>query len=126
MDSKMIFKDPEDKSGEEYLPDLYDIKIEITDVHGIAAAEINEEAIDIMQSAITSHLGEEKLLEPLITPGGDDFHFYTIKRPELKATMLGLGGSLTPGLHHPTMTFDQHALENGVGILTKAVLDVYK
>ena len=27
MDSKMIFKDPEDKSGEEYLPDLYDIKI---------------------------------------------------------------------------------------------------
>lgn len=105
--------------------DLYDISIEITNVHGIAAAEINEEAIHIMQKAIFSHLGDKKLLEPLVTPGGDDFHFYTIKRPKLKATMLGLGCALTPGLHHPTMTFDQNALENGVQILTKAILHVY-
>lgn len=54
-----------------------------------------------------------------MTPGGDDFHFYTIKRPHLKATMIGLGCDLKPGLHHPNMTFDRNAMFNGVEILTE-------
>ncbi|MFZ3588849.1 hypothetical protein ACOI1C_06095 [Bacillus sp. DJP31] len=54
--------------------------------------------------------------------GGDDFHFYTIKRPHLEATMLGLGCNLVPGLHHPNMTFDHVALLDGTAILAKAVL----
>lgn len=106
--------------------DLYDIDIEITNVDGIAAAKTNEEAISIMRTAITETLGEEGLDGPLVTPGGDDFHFYTIKKPSLKATMLGLGCALSPGLHHPEMIFDVNALKNGTEILYRAVLGTYR
>src|SRR5699024_5851200 len=69
-------------------------------------------------------LGEEKCLDPIITSGGDDFHFYTVKYPELKGAMLGLGCGLKPGLHHPYMTFDHTALINGTDILYQAILNV--
>ncbi|WP_121639196.1 M20 peptidase aminoacylase family protein [Virgibacillus sp. Bac330] len=105
---------------------LYPINIDIMEKHGIAAAKTNKEATSIMTTAITNVLGKEAVQPPLITPGGDDFHFYTIKKPELKATMLGLGCDLTPGLHHPQMTFNSDALINGVEILTEAVRQVYE
>ncbi|API93293.1 MULTISPECIES: M20 peptidase aminoacylase family protein [Virgibacillus] len=110
----------------ESLQSLYPIEIEIIENHGIAAAKTNQEAISIMETAITNVLGKEAIVPPLITPGGDDFHFYTIKKPELKATMLGLGCDLTPGLHHPQMTFNREALMNGVHILLEAVREVYQ
>lgn len=107
------------------IEELYDVEIKITSTNGIAAAETNDEAIAIMREAITQTLGEEQVAAPLVTPGGDDFHFYTIKKPSLKATMLGLGCDLHPGLHHPYMTFDKDALMNGVNILYRAVLNTY-
>lgn len=99
----------------------YGIDIQTTS-NGIAAAKTNDEAIAIMNQAIKDALGEQQADEPLQTPGGDDFHFYTIKKPELKATMLGLGCDLKPGLHHPHMTFNHKALINGVNILHQAIL----
>lgn len=104
---------------------LNNIEIEMIEKRSIAAAKINSEAISIMESAISNVLGSENIDPPLLTPGGDDFHFYTIKKPELKATMLGLGCELTPGLHHPQMTFNKDALINGVDILFEAVQQVY-
>ncbi|AIF42866.1 M20 peptidase aminoacylase family protein [Virgibacillus sp. SK37] len=104
---------------------LYNVKVAITHKEKIPAAETNEEAIQIMEKAAASVLGREYVDPPLVTPGGDDFHFYTIKRPDLKATMLGLGCDLKPGLHHPNMTFDENALMNGVAILYAAVKEVY-
>ncbi|WP_067725990.1 M20 peptidase aminoacylase family protein [Oceanobacillus damuensis] len=109
----------------ESIRNLYDVDIEITSVGGIAAAETNEEAISIMSQSIKETIGEENLTPPLVTPGGDDFHFYTIEKPSLKATMLGLGCDLQPGLHHPHMTFNEKALMNGVEILHRAVLNTY-
>ncbi|MBT2217968.1 M20 peptidase aminoacylase family protein [Virgibacillus dakarensis] len=106
------------------IEDLYHIDIKV-DSHGIAAAKTNNEAINIMKKAIEDTLGKDKVDEPLVTPGGDDFHFYTIKKSDLKATMLGLGCDLKPGLHHPEMTFDKDALINGVNILFRAVLNTY-
>lgn len=106
--------------------DLYDIHLEVTGTHGIAAAKTNDEAIAIMSQAIENVLGADQLDQPLVTPGGDDFHFYTIKNPRLKATMLGLGCGLKPGLHHPNMTFERDALMNGVNILYEAILQTYK
>jgi amidohydrolase len=100
---------------------LFETEIVVTNDFGIAAAVISEEAIEIANQAITNQLGQEKLLQPLITPGGDDFHFYTIKKPHLKATMIGLGCDLQPGLHHPDMTFNKEALLNGIAILTEIV-----
>ncbi|WP_257348203.1 M20 peptidase aminoacylase family protein [Pseudalkalibacillus decolorationis] len=108
------------------ISDLYDVAIEVENIEGIAAAETNSEAIKIMEKAISDTLGEDKVDPPLVTPGGDDFHFYTIKKPQLKATMIGLGCDLKPGLHHPHMTFNKDALMNGVQILYNAILQTYK
>ncbi|WP_249870576.1 M20 peptidase aminoacylase family protein [Oceanobacillus saliphilus] len=110
----------------ESIRNLYDVDIDITSVGGIAAAETNDEAISIMSQSIKETIGEENLTPPLVTPGGDDFHFYTIEKPSLKATMLGLGCDLQPGLHHPHMTFNEKALMNGVDILYRAVMNTYK
>ncbi len=106
--------------------ELYGIDIELNRNSGIAAAKLNDEATMVMSKAIKCVLGEEGLDKPLVTPGGDDFHYYTIKRPSLKATMLGLGCDLKPGLHHPYMTFDKNALINGTEILYQAVKNVYE
>ncbi|MCC2249966.1 M20 peptidase aminoacylase family protein [Virgibacillus sp. AGTR] len=110
----------------EAIKNLYDVEIKLTSTEGIAAARTNEQATSIMREAIKKVLGTENVDPPLVTPGGDDFHFYTIKRPELKATMLGLGCDLSPGLHHPYMTFNKDALMNGVHILFEAIKEVYQ
>lgn len=101
------------------------IEIETSFGEGIAAAEKDQDAIDIMTEAIVAVLGEDKLKEPLVTTGGDDFHFYKIKKPELKATMLGLGCGLAPGLHHPNMSFNHDSMMDGVNILHEAILKTY-
>lgn len=101
---------------------LYESKIMITNDYGVAAAEVSAEAEDIAKRAIINVLGEERTIPPLLTPGGDDFHFYTIKKPSLKATMVGLGCDLHPGLHHPNMSFDKEALLDGIQILTEIIL----
>ena len=88
----------------------------------VAAAHVDEQAQAIMAEAITDTLGKENLVPPVITTGGEDFHFYTLKKPTIKATMLGLGCGLTPGLHHPLMTFNKEALLSGIEIVTKAIL----
>ncbi|MGW6662957.1 MULTISPECIES: M20 peptidase aminoacylase family protein [Peribacillus] len=88
----------------------------------VAAATVNDQAQEIMSEAIADTLGEKNLVAPVITTGGEDFHFYTLKRPELKATMLGLGCDLAPGLHHPNMTFNKDALLSGIEILVKAII----
>ncbi|MBS4177924.1 M20 peptidase aminoacylase family protein [Lederbergia citrea] len=100
---------------------LFKSKIMITTDYGVAAAEVNDEAKEIAKIAIQRVLGKEKTVPPLLTPGGDDFHFYTIHKPSLKSTMVGLGCGLQPGLHHPDMSFDKEALFNGINILTEIV-----
>ncbi|WP_298830943.1 M20 peptidase aminoacylase family protein [uncultured Planococcus sp.] len=110
----------------ESIQSLHTIEIDTTFGKGIAAAEKDQEAIQIMSDAIVTSLGKEKLNEPLVTPGGDDFHFYKINKPELKATMLGLGCGLTPGLHHPNMTFNHDSMMDGVNILHEAILKTYQ
>jgi amidohydrolase len=84
---------------------------------------VDEEALQLMRKAIVDTVGEENTRPPVVTPGGEDFHFYTLKRPNIKATMLGLGCGLHPGLHHPQMTFNRQALITGVEILTRTVLN---
>lgn len=89
------------------------------------AAEVSRKAEIIMKESIISILGEEHCIDPVVTPGSDDFHFYTIERPHLKACMLALGADLTPGLHHPHMTFNKSCLIIGARILEEAVLRAF-
>lgn len=100
--------------------------IELHKEDSLPAAVKNEAAIAIMAEAISSVIGAGNLDKPLVTTGGEDFHYYSVKRPHLKATMLGLGCGLTPGLHHPMMTFDRDALFTGADILVEAVLKTFE
>ncbi|RAL24206.1 M20 peptidase aminoacylase family protein [Thermoflavimicrobium daqui] len=104
------------------ISELYEIPIPLSLGGRTAAAEVDEEAQTIMSQAIQQRLGENNLAHPIMTSGGEDFHFYTLKRSHLKATMLGLGCDLKPGLHHPYMTFNREAIFSGIEILTTAVL----
>lgn len=82
----------------------------------LTAAEHNEECIELLKAAIIDVLGEENMVPEVVTPGGEDFWVYTNRYPNLKAGFFGLGCDLKPGLHHPDMSFDTSALENGVKI----------
>lgn len=87
------------------------------------AAVQNPLAISLAEKAIVSTLGNEGLVPTLVSPGAEDFHFYTLKNPDLKATMIGLGCDLAPGLHHPKMSFNTDALFYGTQILTSMLLE---
>lgn len=105
---------------------LYDASIVLKILMDIAAAQVNEEAKDILEHAIIQSVGHENARPPLFTPGGEDFHFYTKLRPTVKTTMLGVGCDLTPGLHHPDMTFNRDRIITSVEILTRTVLCAFE
>ncbi|TCP21169.1 amidohydrolase [Scopulibacillus darangshiensis] len=104
---------------------LYGVDISFEHQERVYAAVVNAEARQMMANAVTKALGEGQLTAPIVTPGAEDFHFYTKERPDVKATMLGLGCDLQPGLHHPQMSFNRDALLDGVEILTRAVIETF-
>ncbi|MEC1179001.1 amidohydrolase [Metasolibacillus meyeri] len=101
---------------------LYGAQIETTCAAHIVAAQVHDDAKAIMRQAIIETVGEQHCAEDVVTPGGEDFHFYAYTQPHLKTTMLGLGCGVTPGLHHPLMTFNKERLYVGANIIVKAVL----
>ncbi|WP_238941936.1 M20 peptidase aminoacylase family protein [Bacillus sp. REN10] len=106
----------------EHISQLYNVKIRYEWLDFTPGAEVSPEAEEWLRQGILQTGGASMLAEPLITPGSDDFHFYTIQRPHLKASMMGIGADLAPGLHHPNMTFNKNALKLGVDALTNTVL----
>ncbi|WP_277585168.1 M20 peptidase aminoacylase family protein [Psychrobacillus antarcticus] len=92
----------------------------------IAAAENDATAVEFMKVAIIDTIGQDHYVPPIVTPGGEDFHFYTLKRPSIKTTMLGLGCDLVPGLHHPNMSFNHDSILTGIEILTKTVIGTFQ
>ena len=105
---------------------LAEVEIDVEIIAEIAAAEVDATAVEIMTQSIEEVLGKDFLAPPAITPGGEDFHFYTLKRPSVKATMLGLGCGLSPGLHHPQMTFNRDSLQPGIEILARTVRHTFE
>ncbi|MGG0719487.1 amidohydrolase [Robertmurraya massiliosenegalensis] len=101
---------------------LFGIKIDWEWTSFTPAAEVSREAEEIAEGAIKALLGEEAFAPSVITPGGDDFHYYTIKKPHIKASMIGVGANLKPGLHHPKMNFDKSALSQGAEVLAETLL----
>lgn len=101
-----------------------EIKLE----HGsrMVAAEVDEEAKQLMEQAIVDVLGEEHLKPAPVSPGAEDFHHYTVERPHIKATMLALGCDLQPGLHHPHMQFNRADLVKGVEIMARVVVRTFE
>lgn len=105
---------------------MYDVTIELDWLDLTPGAEVHDEALAIAKKSIVEALGDDFLAPDVVTPGSDDFHFYTIAKPELKATMLGIGANLTPGLHHPKMTFDKIALIIGANALATTIKNAAK
>ncbi|MFC4558983.1 M20 peptidase aminoacylase family protein [Virgibacillus kekensis] len=103
------------------LGNYHDVEINLKTTADIAASVTNQEAIQLMEEAIRETTGSDHLEQPIVTTGGDDFHFYTIKKPHLKATMLGIGCDLQPGLHHPKMTFNHSIIPKAIEILLSAM-----
>jgi amidohydrolase len=104
------------------LKNLYGVEIQWKWVDYTPGAKVSAEAEEIADQAIRHIVGEEGIAPPVITSGSDDFHFYTVKKPELKATMIGVGADLQPGLHHPRMNFQKSALDIGARILAETLL----
>ncbi|ASN04413.1 M20 peptidase aminoacylase family protein [Virgibacillus necropolis] len=102
--------------------DYYHVPINLSIESMMASAIVDPQAQEFMAESITKVLGKENLVDPLITTGSEDFHFYTLKKNHIKASVLGLGCDLKPGLHHPNMSFDHKMLIPGVEILTNTVL----
>jgi amidohydrolase len=106
----------------EGLQKLFGVEIKWNWLDLAPGAEVSTEAEAIAAEAIIASIGEDSLAAPVITSGSDDFHYYTVKNPELKATMIGVGANLAPGLHHPKMSFDHSALQIGSKVLAETVL----
>lgn len=101
---------------------LFDVELSCKWSDYTPAAEVSKDAASLADAAIREVVGQEHTAPPVITSGSDDFHFYTIKYPSIKATMIGVGANLLPGLHHPDMSFDRDALDIGARALAATVL----
>lgn len=107
--------------GLQAIQSQFDIEIEWKWVDLTPGAEVSPEAAKMAEAGILEALGKEHLAPAVITSGSDDFHFYTIRHPEVKATMIGIGANLQPGLHHPKMTFERAALLDAAKVLSKTL-----
>lgn len=108
------------------LKKLFDIDIEWKWYDMTPGAEVSEEAAAIARKGIIEALGQEYVAEEVVTSGSDDFHFYTIRNPEVKAAMIGIGSDLRPGLHHPNMTFNHGSLIIGAKVIAKTLTNISK
>lgn len=106
------------EKGFSHIASMFEVDLEWNWLDLTPGAEVSEEAAKIAELSIIEGCGREYLAPAVMTPGSDDFHYYTVKQPSLKAAMLGVGADLVPGLHHPHMTFNKEALQIGVDVLT--------
>ncbi|WP_431028814.1 amidohydrolase [Lysinibacillus sp. LZ02] len=106
------------EKGFQHISQMFDVEIKWEWLDLTPGAEVCEEAARIAELSIIEALGKDCLAPAVVTPGSDDFHFYTINKPELKAAMIGIGADLAPGLHHPQMAFNRDALQIGADVLT--------
>lgn len=105
---------------------MYGATVHLTTGSRMVAAEVDEHAKELMSKAISEAMGESALLPAPVSPGAEDFHFYTVERPQIKATMLALGCDLSPGLHHPHMKFERESLLQGIEILSRVVVRTFE
>lgn len=99
------------------IAEMFDVDVAWDWLDVTPGAVVSPEAAAIAEQSIVEALGEQSLAQAVMTPGSDDFHYYTVKNPALKATMIGVGANLGPGLHHPKMTFDAKALIDGAKVV---------
>lgn len=100
--------------------EAYGARMKLVPGGEMPAAETSPAARDMISRGIIDAVGRERLATPIMTPGAEDFHYYTQHCPNIKSAMLGLGCDLQPGLHHPDMCFEKSFLIDGVEVLARA------
>lgn len=86
----------------------------VESMKGVPAAEYNPGLTEEMRLAIEDVLGSS--LPPIVSPGGEDFHFFATEG-KIKTAYMALGADLEPGLHSEKMRFNPEALITGTKIL---------
>lgn len=102
----------------EHTAAIYGGELSKFECDGVIAAEYDEELVKDCEKAVISVLGST--LGKKYTTGGEDFHYFS-SMCGIKTGYIGVGADLTPGVHHPEMTFDKRALDIGANILEKLV-----
>lgn len=87
----------------------------------IPACEYDDELTHEVADCIKEVVGAENLKMTCVG-GGEDFHFFKVKKPSLRVAYMGVGCDLEPGLHNPEMHLEPKFLENGVQALVKIAL----
>ncbi|MBN8207824.1 amidohydrolase [Bacillus sp. NTK071] len=87
---------------------------------GVPAPRYSKRLIEEAQFSIESVLGEGKAISPILTPGGEDFHYYT-ELTDVEAVYIGIGANVSPGLHDPSMTFDRKSLVDAALVISHLV-----
>ncbi|OEH93267.1 amidohydrolase [Bacillus solimangrovi] len=100
--------------------DMHDGKIEYRVTEGVPAPLYDENLMQTAQRAIVKILGSENVVDPIHTPGGEDFHYYS-QLTNVKSIYLAIGANVCPGLHDPEMTFEKEAMLHGVEVISDMV-----
>ncbi len=90
----------------------------------IPAAQLNDEMTAMIAETIKEVMGEDKLRPEILNPGGEDFHYYAYKFPNLKAGYFGVGAGVTPGLHAKDMELNKNSLENGAKVMAAMITKI--
>lgn len=85
------------------------------------AKEYDQGFKDEVAEVIKEVVGEDNL-RPDCGGGAEDFHYFKLKKPSIKAAYFGIGVGAAPGLHRAEMSFDPSFLPKAVEVMEKVVL----
>ena len=94
----------------------YGATAEITELGACPAASMTKTSSQMVIDSIVRTHGQEAVAKDC-GGGGEDFHYYKMHKPTMKAAYFGLGVGATPGLHAATMHFDPQYLPMGVDVM---------
>lgn len=89
--------------------------VETKQIDYCPASDYDPALVSMIKDCIVNELGPEGLA-PASGGGGEDFHFYKVKKPSVRTAYFGVGVGAEPGLHKRDMHFQTQYLENGVRI----------
>ena len=89
--------------------------VELVELGLVPAASFDTDMMTLAQYSIAAVVGEENTLPPLLSPGSEDFHFYS-SLTGIKTAFVGIGAGMTTGGHTPTMQIDLATLPIGAKI----------
>ena len=76
------------------------------------ASDYDADLVRLIEKVVVEEFGAASLALPC-AGGGEDFHFFKTKKPDVRTAYFGIGVGAIPGLHDRHMTFDEQYLAYG-------------